>query len=166
VKSKIENNWKLLQSVNDWIKVSDTKAIAILGTQSIFFAFIISGTISKDFHAQITSFPLILAAIAISLNFISVLFAFLSINPSLKLKGGISPLYFGSIANNFNNSKEYSDFCRNRIDDDSQVLSELEAQIYINSEIAWEKFCNVTRSIRLLTISLFVWGGFTVCMFI
>lgn len=159
-----ENNWKLLLSINDWIKASDSKAIALLGTQSIFFAFIISGTISDDFNTHNSGVSLTLAGIAISLNFISVFFAFQSVNPSLKLKGAVSPLYFGSIATSFKDSREYSDFCRERLAKDEQVTLELEGQIFVNSKIAWEKFSNVTRSIRFLTASLLLWGGYTIFM--
>ena len=149
-----------LQSVNGWIAQSDTKAFALLGTQGIFFAFVISAVVSDGFYDYVSLWPLIVLAFALLLNAASVGFSFHAVNPRLKLKGGPSPFFFGSVATSFENSKQFSEFCADRLKTDEDIVYELEGQIYVNSAVAWKKFKAVAYAIRLLVGSLGCWALF------
>jgi hypothetical protein len=161
--NKIELKLQQLQSVNGWISLSDTKAFALLGAQGLFFAFIISAVVSDGFYKYVAScWPLIILACALLLNGASVVFSFMAVNPRLKLKGGPSPFYFGSVAESFKDSKGFSVFCADRLKTEDAVAFELDGQIYVNSTIAWKKFKAVAYAIRFLVGSLAFWGLFVV----
>lgn len=149
-----------LQSINGWINQSDTKAFALLGTQGVFFAFIIAAVFTQEFYSLNSGWSLTVLTIALGLNGGSVVFSFLAVNPRLKLTGGVSPFFFGSIATNFANSTEYSAFCSDRLKNEQDVVSELEGQIYVNSTIAWRKFKHVARALRCLVAAFLVWTIF------
>jgi hypothetical protein len=164
MKSENENKWTILHSVNDWIKVSDAKALGLIGAQGVFLAFAFSALISKEFAGQTNCLVSLTLSIGLTSNFLSLLFAFLSINPRLKLRGGISPLYFGSIAENLDNSREYSQMYKERLNSESDMGVELDGQIFVNSRIAWRKFKNVTWSVRFMFISLIIWILYMITM--
>jgi hypothetical protein len=155
--NQIELKLQHLQSINGWINHSDTKAFALLGTQGIFFAFIITAVFSREFYELNSSCSLLILAIAIGLNGASVACSFLAVNPRLKLTGGVSPFFFGSVAEKFSNSKEFSEFCSDRLITEKDVVFELEGQIYVNSTIAWRKFKNVAWALRCLVASFIAW---------
>jgi len=160
--NQIDLKLQHLQSINGWINHSDTKAFALLGTQGVFFAFIISAVFSREFYALNSIWSLIAVAIALGLNGASVAFSFLAVNPRLKLTGGVSPFFFGSVATNFENSKKFSEFCEKKLSSDKDIIFELEGQIYVNSTIAWRKFKNVAWALRCLVASFVTWGIFVI----
>jgi hypothetical protein len=93
-------------------------------------------------------------------NGASVAWAFACVNPRLRLIGGISPIYFGTISEKFGNSSEYKKFFNEKFSDESDVEEELAGQVYVNSTIAWRKFKNVAYSLRALVISLCLWSAY------
>lgn len=149
--------WEIFKTVNDWIKVSDAKALALIGFQSLFLSFVLSNAFDKSFRESNTIFTLLLLFLAFALNAASIFYAFLCVNPRLKLTGGISPIYFGTIAEKFENSNKYRQFFEEQFKEEKNIEHELAGQVYINSTIAWQKFKSVAFSIRWLVASLFFW---------
>jgi len=114
----------------------------------------------KDFKGDsvaMTNCQYSIAAIGLMFNIISMIYAFDCLNPRLKLKGGISPIYFGSIANSFSNSKDYLEHYEANFSTDEQIVKQLAGQVYVNSCIAYKKFKLVAYSLRFLSISLAIW---------
>lgn len=72
--NQIDLKLQQLQSINGWINHSDTKAFALLGTQGVFFAFIISAVFSSSFYELNSTWSLIILAVALGLNGVSVAF--------------------------------------------------------------------------------------------
>ena len=153
---KNENLWRILQMTNEWVKHSDTKAVALLGVQGILLAYLMK-SLSGAFTGKMPEYLIVIAIIAFVLNILSIFFAFLCINPRLDSKGSISPIYFGSIANHFKDSNHYHDHFSKTFCEDDHIAKELCSQVHINSCIANKKFYNVTYSLRLFVGSLFCW---------
>ena len=150
-----EDLWKTLSSINEWVRFSEGKAIALLTVQGVLIA-----VLSQNLLAESQSFDsvvLIVASAALALNAISMLFAFLCLNPKLKLLGGVSPLFFGSIASSFKGSNEYYEYYRDNMNTDESISKELCGQIFVNSQIANRKYRNVAYSIRLFLGAAFAW---------
>lgn len=80
------------------------------------------------------------------------------LNPRLKLIGGVSPIYFGTISENFKNSREYRSFFKNNFSTEENMEEEPSGQVYVNSKIAWKKFRCVAFSLRFLVASLAFWS--------
>ncbi len=158
MKTRAENLWETLKTTNDWIKVSDAKAVAIISLQSVFLGFLLSQSIDEKFEQANWWFSYTILVCAIILNGISIAYSFCCVNPRLRLIGGISPIYFGTIAEKFNNSAAYKRFFSEKFDSESEIEEELAGQVYVNSTIAWRKFKNVAYSIRSLVASLALWG--------
>jgi hypothetical protein len=147
--------WKTLSSINNWVRFSEGKAIALLAAQGVLI-----GVLSKESFGSVeamTRAQLILITIAMILNSVSMLFAFLCLNPRLRLHGGISPLYFGSISSSFGSSDEYYHYYRQKMSDADSSSKELSGQIFVNSQIAFRKYKYVAYSIRSLFLSIFIW---------
>lgn len=150
-----EDLWKTLTSINEWVRFSEGKAVALLAAQGVLV-----GLLSQDQLGQendLNTIGVVLGGVAITLNAASMLFAFFCLNPRLKLRGGVSPLYFGSIAASFKTSVEYYDYYKNKMADNDAVSKELCGQIFVNSQIADRKYKNVAYSIRLFLSSALFW---------
>ena len=147
--------WKTLASINEWVRFSEGKAIALLAAQGLFVSIIAQNGLGQESGTETVS--LCLGYLALILNVISMFFAFLCLNPRLKLGGGVSPLYFGSIASSFNNSKEYQSYFKEKMGDSESVLRELSGQIFVNSQIADRKYRNVAYSLRIFIASILTW---------
>lgn len=157
MKTQTESLWETLKSVNDWIKFSDTKAVALLGFQSIFLSFILSKALDSEFKEMNSILSYIVLVVSLILNALSVLWAFRCLNPRLKLIGGVSPIYFGTISEKFSNSREYRDFFKEKFSTEEDIEEELAGQVYVNSTIAWKKFRCVAFTLRFLVASLALW---------
>ena len=141
---------------NEWIRYSDTKAVALLGVQGVLLGFLMK-SLSNAFSGKMSADLLFLTLIAFGFNILSVVLAFLCINPQLKTKGSISPIYFGSIANHFEDSIHYYEHFSKTFTEHDHIAKELCSQVYLNSCIANKKFLRVTYSLRCFVGSLFCW---------
>lgn len=153
-----ENLWKTLSSINDWVRFSEGKAIALLAAQGVMI-----GVISQN-HLntlnEVSGLGVFLSSIALILNGGSMLFAFFCLNPRLKFSGVPSPIYFGSIATNFDSAEEYYEYFENNMSDTKSISGEISRQIHANSHVAYNKFKDVAFSIRFFVGSLGFWFVF------
>jgi len=154
MENRNENYWKTFQNINDWIKFSDTKAGIIVTVYGLILTIIYSN--AQDVYTWTSSsiFILIITIVAVILTILSVFFAFLCINPSLKNKNPKSLIYFGHIATKNKKYLEYLSDATTVFEDTDKLSTQLSEQIYENSKIAWSKFKNVTYSIRLFFASI------------
>lgn len=154
-----EDLWKTLTSINEWVRFSEGKAVGLLAAQGVLISVI--GQNGLGYEGAHVTLALCLGSAALILNAISMFYAFLCLNPRLKLRGGVSPLYFGSIAQSFNNSADYQRYFMEKMANSESVSRELCGQIFVNSQIADRKFRNVAHSIRAFVFSILLWASFT-----
>jgi len=161
LKSKMnENLWKTLGSINEWVRFSEGKAIALLAAQGVLIGVLSQNLLLDDF--SLNAKESITVGLALAFNGGSMFFAFLCLNPRIKLKGGISPLFFGSIASSFKASNEYFDYYNEKMSNEESISKELCGQIFVNSQIANRKYRNVAYSIRLFFGSISAWMAFLI----
>lgn len=167
---KIEKNTKKIELVNHWISNCDTKSSFILTFYGVVLTIIFTSAIggemtscfayvkAKDIAGEsIKNFALLLITI---LFFITSIATFYQIY--LTLKGRIDPklyqqkglqeksnIFFGSIA-----SKTFEDFEKESDDDEDAYLNDLKSQVFINANIATEKFKHYNKSLFWMFISL------------
>lgn len=153
--TKNEELWKLLESINEWIRFSDAKAVALLGIQGLFIGFLVDNRTS---WLGLSGLLFALFGLGLLCNAASIGCAFLCLNPNLRQKGRASILYFGAIANGFSGSDEYQKCLDDSYSTASQQRNQLCGQIYENSCIANKKFRLVAYSLRLFLVSLILWS--------
>lgn len=145
---KNQEYWNILNSTQDAIKYSDTKATIILTLFSVILTVVYSNAEQVLIALKTSNTVMCFSIFSITFAVLSSLFAFLCINPRLKNNNPKSIIYFGHIQKKFSNFNDYHTKAEDILAND--YSSELAEQIYSNSKIAWAKFSNVTWCIRFL----------------
>ena len=150
---KIENLWKTYQMVNDWVKFSDIKAGVVITVIGLCYTIIYTNANTVYSYLTSSNLILILAIITIILSMLSGFYAFKCLNPRLNNQNPNSILYFGHISQNAN-FNAYITQLNDVFQDNENVVRQLAEQVHTNSKIAWNKFINVTYSIRFFFIGI------------
>ena len=142
--------WNILNSTQEGIKYSDTKATIILTLYGVVLTIIY--TTAQQFLIALQSSIRVFWLSLISSLFatFSVLFAFLCLPPRVKNANAHSLLYFGHIHDKFTSYQDYRDKAEEILSNNDAYSLELTEQIHSNSIRAWKKFSNVSWCIRLL----------------
>jgi len=142
--------WNILNSTQEGIRYSDTKATIILTLYGVILTIVYSNAqaVLKAIETSNSVFFFSLAAIIFAA--ISILFAFLCVNPRLKNKNPKSIIYFGHIQKKFSTYEDYQSKANEILTNEANYSSELSEQIHSNSKVAWQKFSNVAWCIRFL----------------
>ncbi|MBP1945205.1 Pycsar system effector family protein [Methanobacterium petrolearium] len=156
----IENIWKTFNSINDWVKFSDTKATVVLATNGVILS-IIFANVSK-FLSLLILYPtliLILASsllIGVFLSLISIFYSIRCLIPrtNLKIVDKKNLLYYGDICK-FDSPKKYSESANNLFMNEPKLKEQLFSQIFANSKIATIKYKRVKLAIIFLGLAIF-----------
>lgn len=151
---KIENLWKIFGNINEWIRYSDTKAVALLGIQGVILGITFG---SHTIFTELTLMQLLLAAAGIVSNVLSAFLAFMCLSPRLGHGRLVSPIYFKSIAGEFASAGEYEKFVESSFRNPSDISHHLSVQIFANAQIAQIKFRSVAWSVRFFAFALAMW---------
>lgn len=157
-----EKLWASLDRTVEWVKYAESKAIAILAIHGITFGFFLSLASEKAEIIKSSVWLIAILGIAVLVTLVSLFFCFRCLNPRLKLTGGISPIYFGSIAHAFKSSTEYASFFKEAMSTEEKITHEVAGQVFVNSQVAWRKFADVGWAMRFLTFSVLSWIGVSV----
>lgn len=151
-----EKYWNILQNNNEWQRFSETKASIILTAYGIIISVIYSN--SETILPSLTQSKtvLIIAILFAILSLVSIIFSFRCLNPNLKNENPTSVIYFGHIAKNNKDFKEYYSNSKPIIENDESFLEQISEQIFVNSEIAWKKFRRATWSFRAFLASIII----------
>ena len=160
----LEILWSTYDTINGWIKFSDTKAGAILAANIAILAILFSKVIDfKDFiiiHREISW----LLALSIACGILSIAFSIISLNPRTKSGTKTSVLFFGSIADNYTNYSQYKIALGRRLRDDLDLMDQITEQVWINSKIAHDKYNKIKWSMCFflsMLILIFILGIIT-----
>ena len=150
--------WQTLNITNEAVHYSDGKAVGLLGIQGLLVG--IALAFIKSSESSAVSTPLtatLFAAGTISLA-ASAAFAVICLTPRLKNGGPVSPMYFGSIAANFKDRKDYAKFISENFATDEAICGEISEQILTNAKIAQSKFKWVSWSAKAFGLGLALWA--------
>jgi hypothetical protein len=148
-----EKRWNILQYNIEWLRFSDTKASIILTVYGIIITIVYSNSVDVFQAISSSKFIQIICILSAISSLISIYFAFRCINPTLENKNPNSIIYFGHIADRFSNFDEYHQATKDIINNEERLSTQISEQIYTISKIAWQKYFNVTWSIRLFVLS-------------
>ena len=152
-----ETLWGSLDRAVDWVKYAEAKGLAILGVHAITLGFFMNLVVDRHEDLRNSFWVLTCLFFALFSAFSSIYFSFKCLNPRLKLSGGVSPIYFRSVATSFKTSSEFLAYMKLKMGDDAGVEHEVAGQVFVNFNIASKKFEDVTWALRLLVCSLPFW---------
>lgn len=139
-----------MNSTQEGIRYSDTKATLILTLYGVVLTIIYSNSEQVLKSLESSNYVFWFSIISIVFALLSILFAFLCINPRLKNNNAKSIIYFGHIQKKFPTYNDYHSTAEEILSKNNKYTSELAEQVHTNSIIAWNKFSNVTWCIRFL----------------
>lgn len=141
-----ENLWKIYDTNKDWIKFSDSKAVALLGISGVILSIIFSNI--NKFLTLIQNYIFGMMIIGICCLIFSIVFAMFCLYPrtSKTDKNKKSVVYYKDIAEGFNNYDEFFKKCKKNLNPENmdEILSK---QIYEISIVANNKYKRVRTSI-------------------
>jgi branched-chain amino acid transport system substrate-binding protein len=151
--NKNEFLWKVFTTINDWLKFSDTKAVALLLAQGVVITAGIPHVLASRDHilnnlAQLVS--LILGSIAL---LISIFIAVRSLISNFTSVVSKSIIFFGDIARDYSSGKEY---IKNLPEEEERFNEEVANEIVSNSIIAKKKYFAVSNAIKLFIGSMII----------
>ncbi len=160
-----ERLWSTITQINEWVRYSDGKGVALLGIQGVLIGLAL--TFLKDFMTEeLHAVSMVLFILGI-VNIIVALFCtFFCLVPRLDNQGSKSLIYFKDIVSTFKTPEAYTKSLETSFSAEKSVNDTLAEQIYTNSSIANAKFKWVSWSIRLTLSGLAFWAIFLLITFL
>ncbi|MGI8309546.1 Pycsar system effector family protein [Saccharopolyspora hattusasensis] len=149
----IDDAWKALLQVNDWIKVADAKAAAVLAGSGVLGGLLVRSFPRPHAWAHHPGHAVLMLA-SLLLVSISTALALTAVAPRLNRRGRPSLVYFGHIARHYAGPNDFKAAFLPVLDREGQLRELLAEQLWTNSRIARRKFQKVSLSIWLLGGSL------------
>jgi Family of unknown function (DUF5706) len=156
---RTEESWRSLQQVNEWIRLADAKAGAVLAASGVLGAFLVNSVPRlADFHVHSTRAALL--TIAIACTGASALITLQTLAPRLRVSEARSLIYFDHIALRYaNDSDAFVDTYIELVADENSLLRQVTEQVWANSVIARSKFRRVGYAVRLLGLAMLTSGA-------
>jgi hypothetical protein len=146
--------WRTYDAINGWIKFSDTKAGAISAADIAILAMLFSKFADYNnfiFSHQSVELFLVFSVVC---GVLSIVFSTVSLCPKVNASSYKSLIFFGSIANNYDNYNKYKIEVGSKLRDDRDLLDQIAEQVWINSRIACDKYSKVRWAMCFFLIML------------
>lgn len=142
-----EYYWRILQSNIEFVKFSDQKAGSILTVYGVVLPILYSNSSELIKLFSTSPVQLFLGSMSGLCAIISITFSFLCLNPRLSNFNPHSIIFFGQIAAH-KNFRDYIDHSNKIISNETEFANQIAEQVYVNAQVASQKFKNVSWSIR------------------
>lgn len=149
-----ETLWRVYDTINEWIRFSDTKAGAVLAVNGVIVATFFTDIGGfKDYlcNHPLLVYPLILGILT---ELASIYFALCCLSPTLKTNDPTSLIYFAQIAQAFETPQDFEEKATAAFDDGTQSTTQIAQQVWANSHVAWKKCRAVNKSIVALAFTV------------
>lgn len=154
--TELETLWKTYDTVNEWIRFSDTKAGAILAANGVIAGIVLANLASaKDFLHKNPVFLIFLITGVIA-GCMSIYFSIRCLNPTLRVGEPTSLIFFAHVAQKFEKPSDYEQAVSKAFTDDVQAMAQIAQQVWANSSVAWKKYKAVVWAIRFLELTVLV----------
>ena len=147
---KVDDAWKSLSQVNEWIRFADAKAIAILAGSGVLGGLLVRAIPQlsdfKIYPARAT-----LLSVAIVCVGASALIALRSVAPRLRTGEARSLIYFEHVARRY--ASDRAAFVKGFVslaDDETRLVEHIAEQTWANSLVARRKFRRVSYAVLFL----------------
>jgi hypothetical protein len=136
----IENAWRILNSVNEWVRYADAKASGALAGAGVLTGALTAAGLSDKFQSApdaAVGFGAAAGACAI----LSAAIALWSLLPTLRADEPASLIYFDHVARQFRDDAQgHAEAVRSLIADENMYFDQVAAQAWANSKVARAKF--------------------------
>lgn len=142
--------WKLHDHLNEVIKFSDTKALAVItifGAAIIFFFTYLSHYFEQIQKHTTVSF-IVIATILSGLA--SIYFSFKCVSPRFAPIKNLSPIYFRHISQGYSLFPDFWEKTNEILAEEDALAREIAFQVKVLSGIAEKKFIDIAWSVRFL----------------
>jgi hypothetical protein len=151
---KVDDAWKALGQVNDWIRFADAKAIAVLAASGVLGGLLVrSIPRASDFKLH-TATAILLSAAIVCIG-ASALITLRTLAPRLRAGEARSLLYFDHVARRY--SQDRNAFVENFVGlgaDEAGVVRQIADQVWVNSIVARRKFRRVSYAVVFLGLAM------------
>lgn len=165
-KTELETLWKTYDTINEWIRFSDTKAVAILGINGVVAGFVFSNL--KELKLVLSSYPIILIPLIIGIFTcsVSVYFSIICLAPTLKVGDRDSLIFFAHVAEKFKTPGDYEKAVRQILKNDNDLMGQITNQVWSNSKVAWKKYNAVVWCTRFFILTVLICIGAIIIAFV
>jgi len=148
----LESMWRTYETVNEWIRLADAKATAVLGAEGVLAGVLFTDLLNQGTFAWYEWVLLGLFATSAS---VSIWCCLKCLSPTLAVGEPTSLVYFAHIAQRYQRPGDYATEAHKAWADGDTACSEIGNQIWANSRVAWGKYRRVTCAIRSFAVSVF-----------
>ena len=154
--NKAEKYWEILLKNIQWIQFSDTKATVIITVYGIIITLVYTNPHEAFNSLKDSNILIFFTILSCILSALSIFFAFKTLNPKLTNDNPKSIIYFGHIQSKFDNYQDYKKYSSSILENEEEYTDQVSEQVYVTSQIAWNKFKHASYSIRFFIASLAV----------
>lgn len=151
---KYDLYWNILKQNHEMIRFSEVKAGFIVSINGIVFTMLFQHVQLIKSSIEENVFILFITVVFLLCTIMSFLYSFMCFIPRFENKNPTSVIYFGDIVSDFDHYSGYHQFLRKIINSEDEMDLQLAEQIHTNAAIATKKFRFVSKSIRLLLVSI------------
>lgn len=153
--AETDDAWKALLQVNDWIKVADTKAGAILAGCGVLGG-VLARTLPQPGDWGIAPWQTVLTFVSLALTATSAVITLRVFAPRLRTGEARSLLYFDHIARRYPKNVDFKHVFLSTVDNPERMREAIVDQLWANSHVARKKFRRVAIAIWLFSGALLV----------
>jgi hypothetical protein len=154
----IEDAWRLLNSVNEWVRYADAKASGALAGSGVLAGALATAGLSDKFkHAS--ELAVVFGVASGFCAVVAAAIALWSLLPTLRAGEPASLIYFEHVARRFkDDTAGHAAAVRELINDDALYFEQVAAQVWANSKVARSKFLASAWALAALGFAV-VLGG-------
>jgi hypothetical protein len=156
---KVDEAWRVLGQVNDWIRFADTKAGAVVAASGVLGGLLVKSAPSRNDFRTHTTYAVLLS-LALASVAVGMLLALRVLTPKLRSGEPRSLVYFSHVAKKY--PRTPSDFVerfKSMADDENQLAIQVLDQVWANSCVAYRKYRMVTWAIWFFRAALVIAGS-------
>lgn len=158
VESVIEDAWRLLNSVNEWVRYADAKAGGALAGAGVLAGALASAGLSDKFN-DAPAGAVAFGAAAGLCALIAAAVALWSLLPTLRAGEPASLIYFEHVARKFkDDTKGHAAAVKALVTDEEKYFEQVAAQVWANSKVARSKFLASAWALTTLGLGVLLGG--------
>lgn len=154
----IEDAWRLLNSVNEWVRFADAKAGGALAGAGVLAGALATAGLSDKFDHAPTA-AVALGATSGGLAVVAAALALWALLPTLRVGEPVSLIYFEHVARKYKDDiAGHAAAVRALITDEEQYFQQVAAQVWANSKVARAKFLASAWALTALGVAVLLGG--------
>lgn len=154
----IEDAWRLLNSVNEWVRYADAKASGALAGAGVLAGALATAGLSEKFKSA-SDAAVWFGAISGGFAIVAAAIALWSLLPTLRAGEPASLIYFEHVARKYkNDTKGHAAAVKALVTNEEEYFEQVAAQVWANSKVARSKFLASAWALTVLGVAVLLGG--------